>query len=246
MERNFRLLIAYDGTHYQGWQRQKDCPTIQGVIEEVLTRITQQAVSLVGAGRTDAGVHAWGQVANFRTTSEMTIAKMEAALHALLPKDILIRRVQEAEPAFHARYSSRAKIYDYFICNYSRMTPFFRPYVWFLQDPFDTSLIKAGLSLLIGEKDFSSFQTQGSEVSNPIRTIYQADLLSLPWGGFKLRLKADGFLRHMVRNMVGTLIRVGSGRISIEEFEEIIHSKDRSKAGEMAPAHGLFLRKVIY
>jgi tRNA pseudouridine38-40 synthase len=246
MERNIRLLIAYNGARYQGWQRQKDCPTIQGVIEEVLTRITQKAISLVGAGRTDTGVHAWGQVANFRTTSQMAIVKMEAALHALLPKDILIRQVQEVEPAFHARYSSRAKIYDYFICNHSRMTPFSRLYVWFLQEPFDINLIKAGLSLLVGEKDFSSFQSTGSEVSHPVRTLYQAVLLPLPWGGLKLRFKADGFLRHMVRNMVGTLTRVGSGRISIEEFEEIIHSKDRSKAGEMAPAHGLFLRKVIY
>ena len=246
MERNIRLLIAYDGTHYQGWQRQKDGPTIQGVIEEVLTRITQQAVSLVGAGRTDAGVHAWGQVASFKTNSEMTIVKIEAALHALLPKDILIRQIREAEPAFHARFSSRAKIYDYFFCNHSRITPFSHRYVWFLREPVDISLIKSGLFLLTGEKDFSSFQSQGSEVSHPVRTLYQAVLLPLPWGGFKLRFKADGFLRHMVRNMVGTLIRVGLRRISIEELEEIVHSKDRSRAGEMAPAHGLFLRKVLY
>jgi len=246
MERNIRLLIAYDGTHYQGWQRQKDCPTIQGVIEKILTRITQQRVSLVGAGRTDAGVHAWGQVANFRTTSEMTIAKMEAAFQALLPRDILIRQVQEAESAFHARFSSRAKIYDYFIFNQSQITPFSRSYGWFLQEPIDINLVKTGLSLLIGEKDFSSFQSQGSEVSCSVRTLYQAALLPFPWGGFKLRFKADGFLRHMVRNMVGILIRVGSRRISIEEFEEVIHSRDRSRAGEMAPAQGLFLRKVLY
>jgi len=246
VERNIRLLIAYDGRHYQGWQRQKDYPTIQGVIEEILTRITQQAVSLVGAGRTDAGVHAWGQVANFRTTSEMTIAKMEMALQALLPRDILIRRVQEVEPAFHARFSSRAKIYDYLIWNQPLGNPFLRHYVWFVWEPIDVGLIKAGLLLLTGEKDFSSFQSQGSEVSCSVRTLYQAALLPLPWGGFKLRFKADGFLRHMVRNMVGTLIRVGSRRISIEELEEVIHSRDRSQAGEMAPAQGLFLRKVLF
>jgi len=246
LERNIRLLIAYDGTYYQGWQRQKEGPTIQGVIEEVLSRLTQRAVSLVGAGRTDTGVHAWGQVANFRTTSSMAVAKIEKALHAMLTKDILIRRVQEADPAFHARYSCRAKIYDYLICNQTLNNPFLRHYIWIVREPLDCELVKTGLSLLIGEKDFSSFQSQGSEVSSPVRTIYQADLLHLPRVGFKLRFKADGFLRHMVRNMVGTLIRVGSGRISIEEFEKIIHSKDRSKAGEMAPAHGLFLRKVIY
>jgi len=246
MERNIRLLIAYDGTHYQGWQRQKEGSTIQGVIEEVLSRLTQETVSLVGAGRTDAGVHAWGQEANFRTDSQMKTAKLEEALHAMLPKDILIRRVQEAGPTFHARYSSSAKIYDYLICNQTPNNPFLRHYIWIVREPIDCELVKTGLSLLTGEKDFSSFQSQGSEVSSPVRTIYQTALLPLRRIGFKLRFKADGFLRHMVRNMVGTLIRVGSGRISIEEFEEIIHSKDRSKAGEMAPANGLFLRKVLY
>lgn len=246
MERNICLLIAYDGTYYQGWQRQKEDPTIQGVIEAILARITHQAVSLVGAGRTDAGVHAWGQVANFKTTSELPTAKMEAALQALLPRDILIRQVSEVETDFHARYSSRAKIYDYLIFDKTLGNPFLRHYVWLIREPIDCELIKAGLSLLKGEQNLSSFKSQGSDVSSSVRTIYQADLLPLPRIGYKLRFKADGFLRHMVRNIVGTLIRVGSGRISIEEFKEIIHSKDRSRAGEMAPAHGLFLRKVLY
>ena len=246
VERNIRLLIAYDGTQYQGWQRQKDTPTVQGVIEEILTRITQQPVSLVGAGRTDAGVHAWGQVANFRTHSELPLSKIEAALQAILPGDIVIRRVQEAEPDFQARFSARAKIYEYLIGRPSQVTPFTRSYIWFLREPFDIDLIKKGLFLLKGEKDFSSFQSRGSEVSTPIRTLYQAVLLPSPWGGFKMRFKANGFLRHMVRNMVGTLIRVGLKKISLEEFEEIILSRDRSRAGEMAPAHGLYLRKVLY
>jgi len=245
-ERNIRLLIAYDGTFYQGWQRQKDSPTIQGRVEEALLRITQRTVSLIGAGRTDAGVHAWGQVANFRTTSDFTTTKIGAALNALLPQDIFIRQVQEVEPAFHARYSSRAKIYDYFIWNHTQFIPFFRHYAWFVRGPIDFDLVKAGLLLLVGEQDFSSFQSQGSEVSHPVRTLYQGSLIPMPWGGYRLRFKADGFLRHMVRNMVGTLIRLGLKRISMEEFKEIIHSKDRSKAGEMAPAQGLFLRKVIY
>jgi tRNA pseudouridine38-40 synthase len=245
-ERNIRLLIAYDGTFYQGWQRQKESPTIQGTMEEVLFRITQNPVSLIGAGRTDARVHAWGQVAHFKTPSSLTVSKLEAALNSLLPKDILIRRVQEAEPNFHARYSSRAKIYDYLICNAWQALPFYRNYVWSLRESIDWELIKNGLSLLIGRRDFSSFQTHGGELSHTVRTLFQAALIPLPWGGFKLRFKADGFLRHMIRNMVGALVRVGRKRISLEDLEEIIQSKDRSRAGEMAPAHGLYLRKVIY
>jgi tRNA pseudouridine38-40 synthase len=246
LERNLRLLIAYDGTLYQGWQRQKESPTIQGTIENILFKITQQPVSLAGAGRTDSGVHAWGQVASFKTASSMPTAIIKAALTALLPKDILIRRVEEVEPTFHARFSSRAKVYDYLICDHSPNIPFFRHYVWFLPEPVELDLIKTGLSLLAGEHDFSSFQSQGSEVSHSVRTLYQAILLPGPRGGFKLRFKANGFLRHMVRNMVGTLIRVGFKRISIKELEEILKAKDRSQAGEMAPAQGLFLRKVLY
>jgi tRNA pseudouridine38-40 synthase len=245
-ERNIRLLIAYDGTGYQGWQRQKQGPTIQGTIEEILSRLTQQKVSLIGAGRTDAGVHAWGQVANFRTPSELAIVKLESALKGLLPRDILIRQVQEAGSAFHSRYSSEAKIYDYFISNQRQFVPFFRNYVWSIREPIDFDLVKKGLALLIGENDFSSFQSQGSEVTHAVRTIYQASLLPVPWAGYRLRFKANGFLRHMVRNMVGILIRVGLKRISLEELEAVIQAKDRSRAGEMAPPQGLFLRKVFY
>lgn len=245
-ERNIRLLIAYDGTRFLGWQRQKESSTIQGTIEGILSRITQEKISLNGAGRTDAGVHAWGQVANFRTTSDLTAMKIETALKALLPGDIAIRQVQEVASTFHARYSSKAKIYDYWIRNQTQVVPFFRHYVWFVREPIDIALLKDGLSLLIGEQDFSSFQSQGSEVAHAVRTIYRADFLPMPWGGFRLRFKADGFLRHMIRNMVGVLIRVGLKRISMEEFKKIIQSKDRSRAGEMAPAQGLFLRKVLY
>ncbi|MBA4391962.1 MAG: tRNA pseudouridine(38-40) synthase TruA, partial [Desulfobacca sp.] len=175
-ERNIRLLIAYDGTGYQGWQRQKESPTVQGTIEDILTRLTQQKVTLFGAGRTDAGVHAWGQVANFRTPSDLTTAKLESALNALLPRDILIRQVREAAPSFHARYSSQAKIYEYVIWNQRRTMPFFRHYVWSIREPIDFDLIKKGLSLLVGEHDFSSFESQGSEVSHAVRTIYQASV----------------------------------------------------------------------
>jgi tRNA pseudouridine38-40 synthase len=246
MERNIRLLIAYDGTRYQGWQRQKESPTIQGAIEEVLQKVTQAVVNLTGAGRTDAGVHAWGQVANFKTSSTLPLDKMESALRALLPQDILIRQILEVEPDFHSRYSSESKIYDYFITHQKPHYPFLRHYVWSIKDPLSIPLIKTGLLLLRGKKDFSSFQTAGSSVNNPIRTIYQADLLPTLWGACRFRFRADGFLRHMVRNMVGLLVQLGLRRISLEAFEAVIRAKDRSKAGAMAPAQGLFLRKVVY
>jgi tRNA pseudouridine38-40 synthase len=245
-DRNILLLIAYDGTGYLGWQRQKEGPTIQGAIEAVLRRVTQESIHLLGAGRTDAGVHAWGQVANFRMTSGVDSVKIEAALKALLPRDILIRQVREVALEFHARYSSQAKVYDYFIWNRQPLPPFFRNYVWWVKEPLSWPLIKTALSLLKGEQDFSSFQTQGSPVSDAVRTIYRADLLATPWGAYRLRFKANGFLRHMVRNMVGLLIRVGLKRVSLKEFEAVIQAKDRSRAGEMAQARGLFLRKVFY
>lgn len=245
-ERNIRLLIAYEGTRYQGWQRQKESPTIQGTIEDTLTRLTQQKISLMGAGRTDSGVHAWGQVANFRTHSDLPSAKMESALNALLPQDILIRQVQEVLPDFHARYSCQSKVYDYYICPHPGKMPFFRHYCWQVGAPIDLALVKTGLSLLVGEHDFSSFRSQGSETAHPVRIVYQASLSPLGWSGYRVRFRANGFLRHMVRNMVGILVRIGLKRISLAELEEVIHSHDRSRAGEMAPPQGLFLRKVFY
>jgi tRNA pseudouridine38-40 synthase len=245
-ERNIRLLMAYDGTRYQGWQRQKEAPTIQGTIETVLRRVTQEPLHLLGAGRTDAGVHAWGQTANFNTGTKLSLHKLESALTALLPGDILIRLVEEADPTFHARYSSTAKVYDYYFIRQDRPNPFLRHYVWSIREPLSLPLMRAGLSLLEGQKDFSSFQTAGTPVAHAVRTLFQADLLPAPWGGWRFRFRADGFLRHMVRNMTGLLIRVGLGRVSPEEFQAIVQAKDRSRAGEMAPPQGLFLRKVFY
>ena len=243
--RNIRLLIAYDGTNYQGWQRQKEAPTIQGTIEGVLTKITREAITLTGAGRTDSGVHAWGQVANFSTSSPLPIEKFQQALNALLPEDVMIRKVSQAAEGFHARFSSRAKVYDYLIWNTPGLL-FFRPYVCFIREGLDLERMAAGLSRLIGERDFSSFQSQGSQVSHPVRELYQAGLWRHRFGWIRLRFKANGFLRHMVRNMAGTLIRLGLGRISLQEFEEIVKAGERSRAGEMAPARGLYLRKVFY
>ena len=244
--RNIRLLIAYDGTDYQGWQRQPRAPTIQGTIEEVVRKITREPIALQGAGRTDAGVHAWGQVAHFITRAVLTPEKWQSAFNALLPPDIRIRAVQEAPPDFHARYGTRIKIYDYYLLNEAWPAPFFRRYTWWIGQTLDFDLMIRGLSGIEGQHDFSAYQTAGSAVTQTVRTLFRADLTRLRRGGVRLRFQADGFLRHMVRNLVGALVRLGMKKITLGEWQEILDSGDRSRAGAMAPAQGLFLRKVIY
>ena len=244
--RNYRLLIAYDGTDYQGWQRQARAPTIQGTIEEVLRRLTQESVTLTGAGRTDAGVHAWGQVAHFKTRAALGDEKLFSALNALLPSDITIRQLEEVSIEFHARFGCRRKSYDYYLWTKDRPIPFFRRYSWWIHRPLNLSIMEQGLCCLLGKRDFASFQTSGSEVAHAVRTMFQAGLTRDRRGWIRLRFQADGFLRHMVRNAVGGIVRLGLGRCSLEDWQAVIEARDRSRAGEMAPPQGLFLRKVIY
>jgi tRNA pseudouridine38-40 synthase len=244
--RTIRLLIAYDGTDYQGWQRQPRAPTIQGTIEAVVRKITREPIALLGAGRTDAGVHAWGQVAHFITSATLPPEKWQGAFNALLPPDIRVRAVQEALPDFHARFDSRLKIYDYYLLNEAWPVPFYRRYTWWIGHPLDCNLMAQGLAGIEGQHDFSAYQTAGSDVRQTVRTLFRADLTRLRRGGIRLRFQADGFLRHMVRNLVGALIRLGMKKISLKEWQDILVSRNRARAGAMAPARGLFLRKVIY
>lgn len=243
---NYRLLIAYDGTDYQGWQRQTEAPTIQGAIEQVLERVTREPAVLTGAGRTDAGVHAWGQVAHFNTRSTLGGEKLFRALAALLPADIVVRALDEVPSAFHARFGTRRKTYDYLLWTGPRPVPFYRRYSWWVRQPLDLEAMEQGLAALLGERDFSAFRTAGSRVSHSVRTMFRAGLTRDRRGWLRLRFEADGFLRHMVRNLVGGIVRLGLRKISHEEWLEIIGSRDRAQAGEMAPPQGLFLRRVIY
>jgi tRNA pseudouridine38-40 synthase len=244
--RNIRLLIAYDGTDFQGWQRQPQAPTIQGTLEAVLQKITREPIAATGAGRTDAGVHAWGQVAHFKTLAALTPEKWQGALNALLPPDIRIRSVQETRSDFHARYDSRLKTYDYYLLNAGWPAPFYRRYSWWIGQPLDFNLMSRGLGELKGKHDFSAYQTAGSDVRQTVKTLFQTDLIRLRGGGVRLRFQGDGFLRHMVRNLVGALVRLGMKRITLGQWQDILVSRDRAQAGAMAPAQGLFLRKVIY
>jgi tRNA pseudouridine38-40 synthase len=244
--RTIKLTIAYDGTRYQGWQIQPKGPTIQGVIEEKLSVLMGEKVDLIGAGRTDAGAHASGQVAHFKTEGPMKILTIQKALNSLLPPDIVIRKVEEVGENFHARKSPRSKIYEYRILNEPVRSPFHREYAWHLPTPLNWGEMKRATKKLIGQHDFSSFRSAGSSAKTSIRKVARAEWKHSRDGLVRFEIEGNGFLKQMVRAIVGTLVEVGKGKISAAEFQQIIESKDRKKAGPTAPAHGLFLKEVKY
>lgn len=244
--RTIRLVLTYEGTHYRGWQRQKSGPTIQGTLEAVLLTILREPVTVIGSGRTDAGVHALGQVCHFKTRSRLSPAALRRGLNALLPEDIRVRTCDDAPTGFHARYSALSKLYEYRIWNRPDADPFLRRFSWHLTRPLDLQAMAACLRMLLGTRDFSAFRASKSKNRNPVRTLMDTRIETTPEGLISIRMEADGFLRHMVRNVVGTLAEVGRGRISPERFEAIIKGRDRTLAGPTAPAKGLFLLEVRY
>jgi tRNA pseudouridine38-40 synthase len=253
--RNIKLLIEYDGTNYCGWQIQPECETIQGIIESTLTRITKADTDVLGAGRTDAGVHALGQVANFRTDSKMTPDEFKIALNSLLPKDIAIKNVEEVDESFHSRYDAINRVYHYTIST----TPsvFLRNNVYVISRQIDVDLMNTACEFLMGTHDFSSFSSASDPVSSMVRNIrhirwYVFDSkCSVIDEGCKhrliqLRIEANAFLRGMVRTIAGTLLDVGLGKIAPEKIIDILEMKDRSSAGPSLPAKGLCLVRVDY
>lgn len=243
--RNMKMVLAYEGTNYAGFQRQLNGPTIQGKVEECLSRILNMKITIIGAGRTDAGVHARGQVVNFKTVNPMSVSKMHKALNSLLPKDILVKSISEVDLEFHARYSAKSKTYSYSIYNDELRPLFERNFVYYYPYQLELEKMKQAIAFLTGKHDFKSFQAAGSSVKNTIRTIH---FCRLDQTGplIKLTINADGFLYHMIRNIVGSLILVGSARLSVAQFKEIIAARDRAGAGPTAPAQGLCLEKVFY
>ncbi len=253
-QKNIRLLIAYDGTNYSGWQRQKNGPTIQGIIEDKLAVITSEKTVVNGSGRTDAGVHALGMAANFQTSSTMAAQSFHNALNSMLPRDIRILKADEASPDFHARYNSTGKTYRYDFFTGSIQRPDERLYRTHVPHSFNLNKVIPSLKRLVGSNDFSSFEAAGSRDltktggRGAVRTLLKAICVAEPARPehFSFYFTGDGFLRHMVRNMVGTLFLVGSGRIDSNEFTTILTRKDRSLAGPTAPACGLFLEQVHF
>ncbi len=246
MEKNFKLTIEYDGSDFHGWQRQNRDRTIQGETENALRAMTQQKINLVGSGRTDAGVHAFGQVANFRCETRLDSEAFLNGLNSLLPDSIVICKCELVNQDFHARYAARSKIYRYRILNRRLPAAIKRQYSWHIRRPLDLGVIHRAAAHVIGTHDFKAFEGTGSPRSDTIRQVFEAAFYREAEDYLVFEIKADGFLRFMVRNIVGTLVEVGLGKITPEDFKAILLSKDRSRAGATAPAHGLFLVLVEY
>jgi tRNA pseudouridine38-40 synthase len=243
--RNIRLLLSYDGTPFLGWQIQPQGPTVQSLLEEALGRITGHETKVKGSGRTDAGVHALGQVANFHTNSLMPPETYVPALNGLLPPEIAVLSADEAHPSFDAQFSAVEKTYRYRVLNSRVRDPFEHRRSWQIPVNLDVDSMRGSISQLVGTMDYSSFRAAGCVASSPVRTL--RDILILTDGRLiTFELTANGFLRHMVRNIVGTLIDVGKGRFSTDDFAAILEARDRTRAGKTAPPHGLYLVSVVY
>jgi len=244
--KNFKLIIEYDGTRYHGWQRQKADRTIQQEIENALAVMTGSRVPLNGSGRTDAGVHAWGQVANFLCETDLTGTVFQKGLNSILPDDIVIKDCRRVDQRFHARYDAKSKIYHYRIINRNVAPAIGRQYAWFIRTKLDPDAMRSALAHIIGSHDFKSFEATGSPRAHTLRNIMAAGLNEQRDGSLVFKIEANGFLRYMVRNIVGTLVDVGLGKITPAGFSGILASKNRRHAGAPAPAHGLFLMEVKY
>lgn len=246
MPRNIRLLLEYDGTCYHGWQRQKSDLSIQQVLEEALERLTGEKVALIGSGRTDAGVHALGQVANFRTNSTIPLKAFHEGLNSMLPYDIAVLEAREVPPEFHARKSALSKTYEYRILNRASRSPLHHHYGWWLSHQIDLDAMTAAAAFLFGEHDFSAFRASGSGNRNPVRRIAAARWQSHPGGWLRFTITGNGFLRGMVRSLVGTMVEIGKGKAGPELLAELLKSGERRRAGPTAPAQGLYLVEVVY
>ncbi len=244
----YRLTVAYDGTEYGGWQVQPNAVSVQSLIELSLSTILRVPTPVLGSGRTDAGVHAYGQTAHFLSDKPVDIEKTLASLNGLLPPAIRILTLEEAAADFHARYSASSKIYHYRLHLGSTPDPFKKRYAYHVPHPVDLDLLKRAAEQFVGTHDFTSFAneaTRGSASKGAIRTLHRLSVMEEP-GGVRFEFEGNGFLYKMVRNIVGTLLDVCAGKIAEEEIPAILAAKDRKKAGRAAPPHGLYLVEVKY
>jgi len=254
--RFIRLTIEYVGTQYQGWQTQLSGLTIQDVISSAVFVITGEKSKLIAASRTDSGVHALGQVAAFSTRSSLPTDTILRALNANLPPDLRILDAEEIDSEFHPRYAALKKSYFYIVEKSQKQSVFVHPFSWRVPVHLDLEQMNIAAALLLGRHDFSSFRGAGCGAKTTIRTVHaisvngyeSLDFMTAGLRGdfIKIRIEADAFLRHMVRNIVGTLVEVGKGRLSPDAVLKILHSCNRKMAGPTAPAKGLFLEKVFY
>jgi tRNA pseudouridine38-40 synthase len=237
---NTKLTLSYEGTHYLGWQKTPMGPSIEEELEKALATLLRHPVQLQAASRTDAGVHAEGQVVNFFTEGAIGVKR----LNTLLPKDIRIQKVEKMAPSFHPTLDGWGKEYNYFICLGPAQLPFHRLFSWHVKKEVDVEVMQKAALCLQGKHDFSAFTNEPQKES--VREIFEIKVIPLPGNRLKIRVSGNRFLYMMVRIIVGTLVDVGSGKISWEEILSILTSKDRTCAGVTAPAHGLFLTSVFY
>lgn len=240
-----KMTLEYDGTYYHGWQKQPHLTTIQGTLEKALSRLTQHSIQVYGAGRTDAGVHALGQVAHFSPPVPFQPEVWVRGLNALLPEDIVVRSADTVSDSFHARFSAKGKVYAYFIRNAPGRSPFRRLTAWHLPHPLDLKKMRGAAGRLLGEHDFTSFCAAAGEAENR-RVDLREIRIEQNKEEIRITVEAPRFLQYMVRNLVGFLVEVGKGRRLGKEVPLILEAKDRRQAGPTAPAHGLFLVRVEY
>ena len=243
--RNIKLTIEYDGKEFNGWQKQPNKLNIQGTIEQAIKTITGEEVELNASGRTDAGVHAIGQVANFKTNSQIPIEKFAIAINSRLKRSIVIKKAEEVDEQFHSRLSCKKKTYRYVINNSEEGTAIYRNLETHIPQKLDVEKMKQSVKYFEGEHDFKAFKASGTSGKSSIRTIYKAEVLKNNDRIF-IELTGNGFLYNMVRIISGTLLEVGLGKIKPEEIPAIIEEKKREKAGRTLPAQGLYLVNVEY
>ena len=243
--RNIKLTIEYDGKDFNGWQKQPNKLNIQGTIEQAIERITGEKVDLMASGRTDAGVHAIGQVANFKTNSNIPIEKFAIAINSRLKKSIIIKKAEEVPERFHSRYNCKKKTYRYIINNSDMGSAIYRNLEYNIKMPLNLENMKKASKYFEGEHDFSAFKASGTSSKSSVRTIYSADVKKEN-ERIIIELTGNGFLYNMVRIISGTLVEVGLGKIRPEEIKDIIDSKNRQMAGKTLPPYGLYLVEVNY
>lgn len=247
--RTIKLVVQYDGSDYVGWQRQGKGESVQGLIEQALAKIDGAPVTLHGAGRTDAGVHAVGQVASARVTSPLEDRRLARALNAHLPEAIRVTELTTVPDDFHARFSATAKTYEYRIWNGRTVPPFIRQYAWHIMEPLNVSRMQQASEAIPGEHDFAAFRSARSVNHTTVREITSATWLTGRRDEDQtlvFEIAGKGFLRYMVRSLVGTVVEIGRGQRPVDDMARLLAAPDRSEAGRTAPARGLFLMKVDY
>jgi tRNA pseudouridine38-40 synthase len=243
--RRIKLTLEYNGAAYHGWQVQPNMATVQGTVESWLSVITNFPVRLHAAGRTDAGVHAFGQVAHFDTPSPISLPELHRGLNRLLPEDIVVRQVLEVAHDFHSQYAAKKKTYAYVVYNHPLRSVFRSPYAWHIRKPLDVAAMYEAAQVLVGRHDFSAFRAASCTARNPVRCLERIAVKRRAQQIFFV-LRANGFLQHMVRAIVGTLVAMGQGKMHPHRMRYILKSAQRPLAGPTAPAHGLYMIRVQY